>query len=253
MKLKKFNTENYECWIAKVGEVAIGNEAIPVYEISVKIIENKRNDLWDVIIAEYDQEFLDMAQKLWDEIQKEHPFSLALIYSNINRYYFWKFERCTEWGSDNPVTGFLQAWMYDGSDWLTWKASKAVNDKLEKDEAFRTALEKWALAKFLQLVFGDKSLPFAPPRYGSERNEYIFMNGRIRVGQLKEHFFDSKVGGLTTDLPTFAYAIWDEECDDFVAYFDKTLTEEELEQLHKYICERERTRQRHIRDYLKKR
>lgn len=113
--------------------------------------------------------------------------------------------------------------------------SPAVADKREKDEAFRTTFEKWALAKFLQLVFGDKCLPFALSHYGSE--ERVFGNGRVSVGKLRAYNYWSKVCGQLTDLPTYSYAKWDEELELFVGYYEKKLTEKELEQLYEDLLE----------------
>lgn len=247
MKPIKFHTENFESEAKKVGEVIIGNEMIPIHEIIVNIKENKIEVIlpYDDEFADsnYEQEFLDAVQKLLNEIQKEDSSSLAFIYSDINRYCFWN--NVDGWGSDNPVKGFLQAWRYgpDGGEWLTWMKSPAVADKREKGEAFRTAFEKWALAKFLQLVFGDKSLPFVPPYYGSEDTVKTiklyfsargFGNGAISLGKMNAYNYWSKVCGHQHNL----YAIWDEERDEFLFDYDKTLTEEELEQLHKDLTEK---------------
>jgi len=108
-------------------------------------------------------------------------------------------------------------------------ASEDVFDKYEKDEAFRTAFEKWALSKFLQLLFGNDKLPFALPRYGSIEQEDVY--------------FDSgKYGGIwhedinMTPLPPFLISTWDEEANEWnYDDFYRKLTEQELELLFKYL------------------
>lgn len=138
MRSIKFHTENFKGRTAMVGELTIENEAIPVYEISVWI-ESELEDMMirslDLFDSKYEQEFLDLAQKLRGEIQKAQPFSLAFIFSCINRYYFPK---CDKRDNDNPVEGLLQVWVYgpDGGDWLTWMESPAVADKREKTRHF---------------------------------------------------------------------------------------------------------------------
>jgi hypothetical protein len=100
------------------------------------------------------------------------------------------------------------------------------------------AFEKWTFAKFLQLVFGDVILPVSLPRDGSEN---LFLetrlrkrglgNGYLSAGRLKaEHYF-SKRAGLVTDLPGYVFGDYDEETDEYY-YFNKTLSEKELERLY---------------------
>jgi hypothetical protein len=247
MKNLNFHTDNFECWTVKVGEVVIGNEPIPVYEISVTIKENKI----DVVLPygddqfndlKYEQEFLDAFYKQLNEILNEETVSLAFICSDINRYFFGshvKFE-----SEENPIRGFLQAWSDPTTGyWITWKESLAITEKREKDVTFRTEFEKWALAKFIQLVFGDKSLSFALPRYGSKDTiktitqyfgEKGFRNGAIDVGKMKAHNFWSKVAGHHHNL----YAIWDKERSEFSFKGGKRLTEADLELLHKDLTEK---------------
>lgn len=245
MKHIKFPTDNFDCWTAKVGEVVIGNEAIPIYEINVSIKENKI----EVVLPYFDgfddskheQEFIDAFQKQFNEIQKVESVSLAFIYSNINRYFFGSYVSFE--GDDNPIKGFLQAWSDSTiGDWLTWMESPAVADKREQDEAFRTAFEKWTLAKFLQLVFGDNSPPFALHRYGSKDTvktirEYFgvkgFRNGAIKLGKMSAYHYWSKVAGHHHNL----YAIWDKERSEFPFDYDKRLTEADLELLYKDLTE----------------
>lgn len=190
-----------------------------------------------------------MAQKLWDDIQKAQPLSLAFIYNHINRWYFRSLG-VGEWGSDNPIKGFIQGWGEKDGDWLTWKASEAVNDKFEKDEAFRTAFEKWALAKFLQLLCGNAKLLFALPCYGSEADPTVrylnerlngsgFRNGRLCAGIFAQDYWSKNCGQLS-DLPRFVYGFWDEEIQEWndetaSTEFERKLTEQELEFLYKYL------------------
>jgi len=231
LKLIKFQTENYDCWTAKVGEVLINDTAIPVYEISVnpKDIESLLNYFEDGFKEEkYEQEFLDAFQKQFNEIHMEEPLFLIFILGEIDCYIFDKvFAR-----DITPITGFLEVRMphVEWGEWITWKESPAVADKLEIDEAFRTAFEKWVLAKYLQLLFGDKNLTFALPRYGSEKDSLLiserdFANGGINIGKIKGYIHWNKVAGLHHNL----YAIWDEE----TGWRKQKLTEEDLELLHK--------------------
>ncbi len=91
----KFQTENFDCWTARVGEVVIGNETISVYETSVipkdfdSILneeEFKGTDWRGKGTSEL--EFFEAFQKLFNEIQKEEPFSLIFIASEIDCYVF---------------------------------------------------------------------------------------------------------------------------------------------------------------------
>ena len=43
----KLHTENFEGEAKKVGDVVIGNETIPVFEFSVKVVEKKREVVFD--------------------------------------------------------------------------------------------------------------------------------------------------------------------------------------------------------------
>lgn len=246
MKMKKFDTEHFECEAKKVGEVLIGNETIPVYEISVdpknlKSILNvlddefKGTDWKEKGKGASELEFVNAEQKLLDEIGKELPLFLAFIFSNINRYVF---SDVMYWGDDNPIQGFIEAWTGNGGLWLTWLEPPTVVEKCTKDTTFQKAFEKWALAKYLQLVFGDPRLPISLPRYGSENlcSETRFRksglgNGYLKAGRLEAEYYFSKMAGLVTDLPEYVFGDYDEETDDYY-YFNKTLSEKELERLY---------------------
>ena len=145
----KSNSQTFKGEVKKVGEVLIGNDTLSVYEISVRIIaDNIIFDKWDGCFnkTEYEPEFINLAQKLLAYIEKEQPFALAFMFSEINRYFF---EENTWRSDDNPVRGFIQVWSYEGGAWLTWTLMPVVVEKIEKDKAFQIAFEKWALAKFL--------------------------------------------------------------------------------------------------------
>jgi hypothetical protein len=95
------------------------------------------------------------------------------------------------------------------------------------------AFEKWTLTKFLQLVFKDRALPFSLPRYGSEER-FGFDYGYAMVGQLKA-VYESPEPGTTiqmTNLPNYVFS------DLELLEMRKTLTEEELERLHKDLTKR---------------
>ncbi len=236
MEPTKFHSENFASEAKKVGDVVIGNETIPVYEINVnpKDLKSILNVLEDGFKGTdwkgkgaSELEFFDAVQKLMDEIHKEEPFSLVFIFSDINRFIFWDDNL---WDSDNPVKGFLQAWVdgEDGGEWLTWMESPAFADKREKDEAFLTALEKWALAKFLQLVFGDRMLPSPVPHFGSEE-ERGFGNGTVAVGKLGSFFWSFK-NSTETNLP--------DDDGDFYFWDMPRLTKEELGRLYEFLMGR---------------
>ena len=233
VNVKNF-TKDLEVELKKVNEVLIGNNLVPVYGGStpkpVKIIldsegfSDQYNEAGRYGKGKYEKEFLDLAQKLRDNIEKEQPFALAFIYSDINRYFFYdvNFEGR---GGDNPVKGFIQAWEYYGWAWLTWTQTPAVVEKIEKDKAFQTAFEKWALVRFLHLVFGDKFLPSPIPYYGSEGGGG-FMNGTLDVGGLHAYFFSTK-NGLVSNLPDY---------DEFLGFREVvSLDEKELELLYEVL------------------
>jgi hypothetical protein len=220
----KFHTEHFEGEAKKVGDGVIGNDTIPVFEFSVKPSDEDLDDfnMSNKEFSKYEQEFLDLAQKLRSEIEKETPVSLSFITSEINRYLFSKVDW---WSDDNPVEGFMQAWTYgDEEGWLSWLQSPAVAEKCEKDETFRTALEKWALARFLQLVFGEQIMPSPVPRYGSE--SHGFGNGSFGVGKMGACHFWSKYS-CETDLP-----------EHFIYYGNIRLTAEEVERLYEVLIGR---------------
>lgn len=235
MKLVKFQTENYDCWTAKVGEVLINDTTIPVYEISVRIKENRievvNPDGLEFNDIKYEQEFLDAFQKQFNEIQMEETLFLIFILSEIDWYsfdiVFTRFARDT-----NPITGFLDVRMPQAEPgaWITWKESPAVADKLENDEAFRTAFEKWALAKYIQLLVGDNDVTFALPRYGSEKDSLLisevgFANGGIYIGKINGYIHWNKVAGVLHNLN----AIMEKETGSR----KEKITEEDLELLYK--------------------
>jgi len=73
MKLKKFNTEYHKSGAAKVGELTIGSEVLSVYEITIKAKYDHYTEThyWlDNLKPEQEEDFLNVAQKLWDDIQK---------------------------------------------------------------------------------------------------------------------------------------------------------------------------------------
>jgi len=113
----------------------------------------------------------------------------------------------------NPVKGFIQTCDEDGYNWLTWVESPAVAVKCAKDAAFQIAFEKWALAKFLKIVFG---------RGG-------FGNGYISVGKLNVEHRWSTVAGWVTNLPI-----------DYVTDIlpNRSLTKKELERLYELLAQR---------------
>jgi hypothetical protein len=241
----KLHTENFDGEAKKVGEVAIGNETIPVFEFSVKVVEKKRDVVFDYDgfryqyneagrygKGKYEQKFLNMAQKLQDEIEKLKPVALTFIYSNINRYSFYDVNLAGR-DSDNPLKGFLQTWNLPisprfGAEWLTWIETAAVADKIEKNESFQTAFEKWALAKFLHLVFGDRFLSSPPNRYGSEANEGTKIgsgNGLMKIGNLEEYYIHYK-----SDIE---YSFPDYNCElGFLDVRGAQLSEKDLELLY---------------------
>ena len=230
-------TENFEGAAKNVGKIIIGNNEIPIYEFSVE------PKVYEVIIEfndqfanqEYEKEFFDMVQKLLDEIGKDIPLFLAFIFSKINRY---TFSEVIYWSSWNPVQGFIETWTEMGWIWLTWFEPPIVVDKCTKDTAFQMAFEKWALAKYLQLVFGDPKLPISLPRYGSENlfsetrlRKRGLGNGYLKAGRLEAEYYFSKMAGLVTELPEYVFGDYDEETDEYY-YFNKTLNKEELERLY---------------------
>jgi len=223
----KLHTENFDGEAKKVGEVTIGNETIPVFEFSVK--PKSDEDLFNFAMlnkdfSKYEQEFLDLAQKLRGEIETQTSLFFALTYSEINRYLF---RDVKHWGDDNPVKGFLQAWGGE-EKWLTWIESPAVADRREKDDAFLTAFQKWALAKFLQLVFEDRMLPSPVPRFGSEE-ERGFGNGKVSVGKLGVFCWSTK-NSTETNLP--------DDDGNFYFWDIARLRNEELERLYEFLMGR---------------
>lgn len=255
----KLHTENFDGEAKKVGEVTIGNETIPVFEFSVKVVEQKREVVFDYDgfryqyneagrygKGKYEQKFLDMAQKLQDEIEKLKPVALAFIYSNINRYSFYDVNLAGR-DSDNPIKGFLQTWNLPitanfSAEWLTWVETSAIADKVEKNESFQTEFEKWALFKFLQLVFGDRFLSAPPYRYGSEAKEWIKIgigNGHMKIGNLEEHYIHYK--------DVIEYSLPDYDCElGFLDVRGSQLSEEDLKLLYEVLM-----RKRPPRDFYK--
>ena len=195
MKTIKFRTHNYDGEAKKVGKALIGNETIPVFEFSVKLQDEV--DLFEILwlnknFSEYEQEFLDLAQKALSEIENNNRLFVAFIACRI-----WRdvFSKVVFQGSDNPLQGVVEAWRnerirtdceradFKYPAWLTLVESPANADKRENDEVFQTSFEKWALAQFLQLTFGHRFLPFTIHYYSDECPP--FGNGKVNVGNWK--------------------------------------------------------------------
>jgi hypothetical protein len=104
--------------------------------------------------------------------------------------------------------------------------------KTPKDESFQTAFEKWALAKFLQFVFGVRFLPTPVPCYGSENAEewikYGFRNGSVGVGKLGAYYYRTK-NAIEYNLPEV-----DDECS-IVFEGLRELSEKGLELLYEIL------------------